>query len=89
MQQTKAEDYVIATGSQATLEEFAATVFERLGLDWRDHVDHDPALLRPFDVDFTIGNASKAQRDLGWKAQTYMAEVADRLVDAERERRVS
>ena len=81
MQQTQAEDYVIATGSQATLEDFATTVFERLGLNWRDHVDHDPSLLRPFDVDFTIGNASKAKRDLDWKAQTYMVEVATRLVD--------
>lgn len=86
LQQDKPEDYVIATGVPATLEEFTKVAFKCVGLDWREHVDYDDALIRPFDVDCTIGNASKAEAQLGWKARSYMPDVAAYLIDAELER---
>jgi GDPmannose 4,6-dehydratase len=86
LQQDQPEDYVIATGVPATLEEFAKAAFERVDLDWREHVDHDETLMRPFDVDCTVGNASKAEAQLGWKARSHMPQIAALLIDAELER---
>lgn len=87
LQQPHAEDYVIATGTPASLEDFTRAVFQTVGLDWRNHVDQDASLLRPFDVDCTVGNPSKAYRDLGWKARSTVSEVVSSLVEAEIERR--
>lgn len=87
LQQEKPEDFVIATGKAASLEQYTQAVFDRLGLDWRDHVDFDPSLKRPYEVDHTIGNAAKAARILGWTAQLTMPDIVSKLVDAELERR--
>ena len=87
LQQPKPEDFVIATGQAHTLEDFARVAFERLGLDWTAHVDSDRDLLRPYEVECTVGDAGKAARLLGWRARHRMPEVVTRLVDAELERR--
>lgn len=81
------EDFVIATGALHTLEEFVRLAFEGFGLDWREHVEIDPALKRPADITHSVGDPAKARRLLGWQAQTTMPGVVARLVEAERARR--
>jgi GDPmannose 4,6-dehydratase len=83
LQQPAPEDFVIATGTPATLEEFTARAFRRVGLDWTKHVALDPALLRPVDLAFSCGNASRARERLGWQATIAWDGVVDRLIDAE------
>lgn len=87
LQQTIPEDFVIATGQASTLEHFVKVAFERVGLDWTAHVDIDRCLLRPYEIERTVGDAGKADRLLGWRARYRMPEVVARLVDAEIERR--
>lgn len=80
------EDFVIATGESHTLEDFAAATFEELGLDWRQHVEVDPAqLARPADHRAAHANPAKAARLLGWEARHRMRDVARMMVAAERE----
>jgi GDPmannose 4,6-dehydratase len=83
LQQPQPQDLVIATGRAATLREFVARAFARLGLDWQNYVRTDPALLRPVDLAFSCGNASRARAELGWQASVRWDGVVDRLVDAE------
>jgi GDPmannose 4,6-dehydratase len=83
LQQPGPEDLVIATGRSATLREFTAHAFDRLGLDWEKHVEIDQALLRPVDLAFSCGNASRARKRLGWQATIAWDGVIDRLIDAE------
>lgn len=87
LQQAEPDDFVIATGEAYPLERFIAVAFERLGLDWTQHVDFDRGLLRPYEIECTAGDAGKAARVLGWRAQHRMPEVVALLVDAELERR--
>lgn len=89
LQQAEPEDFVIATGTPASLEDFTSAAFARLGLDWRDHVDHDPGFVRPYEVDYTVGNASRAADRLGWTARLRMPRISAELVDLEVERRAS
>src|SRR5712691_4826869 len=85
LQQATADDFVIASGVSHSLEEFVAAAFAEVGLDWRDHVDRDPALKRPSDIGCSLGDPAKAARMLGWRAKVDFSEIAARMVRAERE----
>jgi GDPmannose 4,6-dehydratase len=76
-------DYVLATGFPMTVREFCAAAFARVGLDWQDHVEHDPRYERPSEVDALIGDASKAERELGWRAFTFGTRLVNVMVDAD------
>lgn len=76
-------DYVLATGEPCTVAEFVETAFAHVGLDWHDHVRFDERYLRPTEVDSLIGDASKAHRQLGWKATVSAPELARIMVDAD------
>jgi len=85
LQQPKADDFVIATGSTYSLEDFTAVAFSELGLDWHDHVEIDRELRRPSDITFSKGNATKAFAALGWKPSYTMPDVVRMMVRAELE----
>lgn len=81
------EDFVIATGTSRSLENFVERAFACFGLDWRNHVEVDPVLLRPSDISHSVGNPAKAVRELHWRAKVTMPDLVDRLVEAELRRR--
>lgn len=76
-------DFVVATGISWSLKDFTAHAFARLGLDWREHIDINPALLRPADISHNVGRPEKARRELGWTPKTAMPELIDKLLAAE------
>ena len=83
LQQPKADDFVVATGSAYSLADFTAAAFGELGLDWRDHVELDPELHRPSDIMCSKGDARKAYNVLGWKSTYTMPDVVRMMVQAE------
>ncbi|MFA5129334.1 MAG: GDP-mannose 4,6-dehydratase [Patescibacteria group bacterium] len=83
MQQEKPDDYVIATGESHSVREFLDEAFGYAGLDWTKYVEVDERFLRPTEADILIGDASKAQRDFGWKAKVVFKELVRILVDFE------
>ena len=83
LQQETADDYILATGRTATLEEFVRLAFAQVGLDWQAHVVQTAAFLRPSDVQVSRGDPSKARERLGWSARTRMPELVTRLVESE------
>jgi GDPmannose 4,6-dehydratase len=82
-QQGQTEDFVIATGHTHSLEDFVATAFGVHGLDWRDHVQQDQGLLRPADISYNGGVATKARNLLGWQPQYRMPDVVRLMAAAE------
>jgi len=84
LQLDRPEDFVIATGSTYSLQQFAETAFAAVGLDWREWVVTDPALHRPSDLIANRGNPAKAERLLGWKARLTMPGVVAEMVRAAR-----
>jgi GDPmannose 4,6-dehydratase len=83
LQKENSSDYVVATGVGATVRDFANAAFSRAGLDWRDHVEVDERYVRPTEVESLIGDPSKAERELGWKAQMGWKELAELMVDSD------
>jgi len=83
LQQDQPDDYVLATGTAYSVRDFVELTFEHAGLDWQKYVRFDDRYLRPSEVDSLIGDASKAQDRLGWKAQTLVPDLVKIMYDAE------
>lgn len=80
-------DFVIATGETHTVEEFAETALRHAGVGdgWKDHVVVDPVLFRPVDTALMVGDARKAQVELGWRPTATFEEIVGRMVDRDME----
>jgi GDPmannose 4,6-dehydratase len=83
LQQDEPEDYVIASGEQHSVREFAELAFARLGLDYRNHVVVDSQFLRPADVETLLGDASKARQNLDWTYKGTFENLVEEMVDAD------
>lgn len=83
LQQAQPRDFVIATGHTCALRDFVDLTFRQVGLNWVDHVEHNPALIRPSEIRRGHADPSVAARVLGWKAQVTVEEVVARMVSAE------
>ena len=79
LQHDQAQDYVIATGTTITLEEFVKTAFEEANLNWRDHVIQDPGLFRPTDLAIGRADPSKAAKTLQWQAAIRGTDVVKKM----------
>lgn len=88
LQQKTADDYVIATGENHSVKEFVEEAFKVIGIDtWEKYVVSDtPKHMRPAEVDYLIGDASKAKRVLGWQPKTSFNELVKMMVDADLKR---
>ena len=83
LQQNEPGEYVIATGETHSVREFLEEAFGQVGLDWEKYVAIDPRYLRPTEVDLLVGDASKAQRHLGWKPATTFKSLVKLMVQAD------
>ncbi len=83
LQQDKADDYVIATGEKHSVRELADLAFAHAGLNYQDHVVIDKAFFRPAEVDILLGDATKAQTQLGWELKVSFEQLVKMMVDAD------
>jgi GDPmannose 4,6-dehydratase len=81
LQQDQPEDFIIATGTSNKLEEFVATTFSKLDLNWKDHVLQSEQLIRPTDLTISKANPSKAFTKLGWKAEKSLEEIVAEMLN--------
>lgn len=86
LQQDEPDDFVIATGEARSVEELLGFAFGHVDLDWREYVVVDSGFLRPAEVDYLVGDASKAKRILGWEPEVGFEELISMMVDADLER---
>ena len=83
LQQDKPQDYVVATGITHSVRRLLEVAFSHVGLDYRDHVELDPTLLRPAEVHHLRGNYSKARLELGWEPTVGFEGLVQMMVDAD------
>jgi len=89
LQQAQPDDYVIATGTAHSVQAFVERAFSCADLDWEKFVQFDSSYDRPIDVDDLIGDASKAEKALGWKPRTGFDETVQLMVEGDMEAVVS
>jgi GDPmannose 4,6-dehydratase len=83
LQQESPDDYVVATGETHSVREFLDRAFEQIDLDWKRYVEIDPKYFRPTEVDYLLGDASKARERLGWRPRISFDELVRMMVDAD------
>ena len=85
LQQAEPEDFVLATGETHSIRELLEVAFAAAGLDWKQHVHCDPKLMRPAEVEYLCGDASKARQKLGWKPRLGFADLIKMMVETDLE----
>ena len=83
LQQSKPDDFVIATGEVHTVAEFAQEAFEVVDLNWKDYVITDPHFIPPVQTGPLCGDPAKAKKMLGWEAKTKFKELIKIMVHAD------
>jgi GDPmannose 4,6-dehydratase len=84
LQQDAPEDYVVATGVSHSVKEFVDAAFAYVGIDdWSGYVEVDPQLFRPAEVEYLLGDATKAEQKLGWTPKTTFEEIVHMMVEAD------
>ena len=86
LQHDKPEDFVIATGRTTSVRDMCKIAFDYLDLNYEDYVVIDKELFRPAEVEILIGNPSKAEKYLGWKANITLEEMIKEMVEADMKR---
>ena len=83
LQQDTPDDYVIATGRTLSVREFCELAFAHVGLVANEYVVVDDRYLRPAEVHLLLGDSAKAQKQLGWQAETTVEELVAEMVDTD------
>ena len=81
MQHDKPDDWVLATGETHTVQEFVELAFKDVNLDFGEYVETSEKYLRPNEVNFLLGDSSKAQKELGWKPKTSFEDLVKMMVE--------
>ena len=85
LQQKTPEDYVVGTGTQHSVEDFAKKAFACVGLNYKDYVSIDNALIRPSEVDTLLANYSKAKKILKWEPKVSFDNLVIGMVESDLE----
>ena len=83
MQYEKPEDWVLATGETYTVRDFLEATFKKLELDWEDFVETSERYFRPNEVDYLLGDPTKAKEKLGWEAKTSFDQMVDLMIESD------
>lgn len=83
LQHDEPDDFVIATGQTHSVERLVEVAFGCVDLDWHEFVKVDPAFFRPAEVDYLVGDSSKARRVLGWGPRVGFEALIRMMVDAD------
>ena len=83
LQQESPNDYVVATGIGASVDDFCRESFDCVGLDWQKYVVLDDRYLRPTEVDMLVGDPTRVHEQMGWKASTNWKSLAKLMVEAD------
>jgi len=81
LQHDTPDDWVLATGKTKTVREFAEAAFNVVGLNWEDYVESSEKYLRPNEVDFLLGDSSKARKILGWEPEVNFESLVQLMVE--------
>ena len=83
MQHENPDDWVLATGETYTVKDFLEITFKKLNLNWEEYVETSEKYLRPNEVDYLLGDASKANKKLRWKPKTSFSNLVDLMIESD------
>jgi len=81
LQNPTPDDFVVATGQARSVEEMVQYVFGKLNLDYRKHIVINPKFLRPDELPYLRGDASKIKGTLHWEPEITFEQLMDEMLD--------
>ena len=81
LQKDNPEDYVIGTGKEHSVEDFAKKAFAHVGLNYKDHIVIDKKLIRPAEVDTLLADYTKAKKNLNWEPKISFDDLVITMVE--------
>ena len=85
LQQKNPDDYVVGTGKEYSVEDFAKRAFKYVGLNYKDYVEVDKNLIRPSEVSTLLADYSKAKKKLKWKPEITFNNLVEEMVESDLE----
>jgi GDPmannose 4,6-dehydratase len=87
LQQPAGGDFVVATGETHSIRDLLDTAFGVAGIDdWTPYVEQDPRFFRPAEIDFLVGDATRAHEALGWKPSVDFTGLVTMMVESDLKR---
>ena len=83
LNQREPKDYVISTGKQYSVRDFAKLAFKQVGLDYKKFVKIQKKLYRPSEVRSLLGNSNKARKELKWKPKFNFKQLVTDMVKSD------
>ena len=83
MQHDTPDDWVIATGETHTVKEFLEIAFNYVDLDFEEFVQTSDKYFRPNEVDYLLGDPTKAKKILGWEPKTSFKDLVEMMVKSD------
>ena len=83
LQKDNPGDYVIGTGKEHSVEEFAKKAFNHVGLNYKDYLEIDKKLMRPAEVDSLLADYTKAKKNLNWKPKISFDDLIADMVESD------
>ena len=83
LQHDAPDDWVLATGTTQTVKDFVEEAFKIVNLEWSDYVETSEKYYRPNEVNYLLGDSSKAQKELGWKPKTSFKDLVKIMVESD------
>ena len=80
LQQDNPGDYVVGTGEEHSVEDFAKKAFSHVGLNYKDHIVIAPKLMRPAEVDTLLADCTKEHKNLKWKPKISFDDLVKNMV---------
>jgi len=83
MQHKQPDDFVLATGKTYSVKDFCKLAFQEVNLNWKKYVEVDKKFFRPSEVDYLIGDPSKAKKILKWEHKLKFSDLVKLMVHSD------
>ena len=83
LQQKKAEDFVIGTGDQHSVEDFLDIAFKHIGKNYKDYIRIDERLFRPAEVETLLADPTNSKKKLKWEPRIKFEDLVKEMVEAD------
>jgi len=80
MQNSIPKDYIVATGESRTVRQLTEYVFNKLGMNYQEHIEQDEKFLRPEELNVLKGDSFPIRQELGWKPEYTFEQMIDEMI---------
>ena len=83
LQHDSPDDWVLATGETHTVKDFLEKAFAYVNLNWEDYVTTSEEYYRPNEVNYLLGDPSKAKKELNWNPEVSFEELVKMMIESD------